>query len=672
MIFTNNEEVFVKGNGRFVDDIHFPNLLHMTVVRSPYARARINGISGGLNGRELKALRSSVGEGASKAESVLIEPVLAQEYVNYVGQPVAAVFADDRYASEDLLDSVDVDYEPLKPIMTIKDALTSEPMHPLSKSNVLSDTWRGEDFKDPEVPIILEDEFSNRRISTNPIEPRGVIANYENGRLTLWISTQSIFSIKNGISSSLNLSPSSVRVIQADTGGAFGLKGGLYPEYVIASYAAMKYKRPVKWIESRREHLAASSPGRGAQGKMKLFAKKTGEVVGLKGEIMVDSGAYGGGIGQFAPLFIALQLTGPYGIKNAYVRTMGVMTNKPVLGPYRGAGRPEASFFMERMMDLLSDTIGMDPAEVRLKNTTTEPFTSPLGLVIDASRPFYQKAVEELEYKRFSKSDKPGLSFFVLVPAVNPGESARIMVKDGKIKAWLGGNSHGQGHEVFVKKLIHEELGVPEDIVELEYGDTDMLENGVGSWGSRSAIVGGAAIVAAARKLRKQVEEKFKGYSTEVLLSGSFDSYVFEEGKGPLNSFGANLATVSVDKFGNTEVRDCWSYYDVGRALNMDMVRGQIMGGCAQGIGQALYEGLEYTEDGQLLTSSISDAGVPLAHHLPNFVVKVAENPSAYPHGAKGIGESPTIGVPTAVVRAIERTTGKRIRDTPVKAENLI
>ena len=667
------EEAFVLGKGMYVDDISFPNMLYMGVVRSTYAMAKLLSVKGDgiIDGKELKAMRASVGEGATAASSSsIMEPILASDKVYYVGQPIAAVFAESRYEAEDKISSVEADYEPMQSCVSIESALAGKPIHEGTKSNIIKEAVLGSQSEEPNADVIVEDKLFNARIMPNPIEPRGIIADYDGERLTVYISTQSVHSIKRGLSSSLNMDPGKIRVIQADTGGAFGSKGGLYPEYVIAAYAAMKFKRPVKWIETRREHLLATNAGRGVKGRMKLFADKSGKILALRGEVTVDAGAFGGGMSEFTAQYIAMQITGPYKIENARIVARSVMTNKPVQGPYRGAGRPEAAFMMERMMDMLADKLKMDPAKLRLLNMSDKPFTSPLGLKIEAALPFFQKALIELDYERL-KSSNAGMGFFVLVPAFAPGETARIRIDKGKVDVWLGGNAHGQGHEVFVKKLINEELGIPEELVTLNKGDTDMLQSGIGSWGSRSAIAGGAAVVSAARKIRKEYEDKHGKFSTTELLNGAYDSFVFEKQEGQLNSFGANIATVSIDKYGVAKVKDCIAYYDLGRALSPPMVRGQIIGGMAQGIGQTLYEEVVHSDDGQLLTSSISDAGVPIAENMPEFVVKIAENGSPLPHGAKGLGEAPTIGVPLALCRAIELVSGKRINSTPVKQEFL-
>jgi len=594
--------------------------------------------------------------------------------VNYVGQPVAAVFANDRYAAEDKLDEIDVEYDKLKPILTIEDALSGEggPLHAGTTSNIIKQSWMGADFDDPASPIMLEDQFMIGRIVSNPLEPRGIIADYDGSTITVYISTQAVFSIKDGLCSTLGLDSSKVRVIQADTGGAFGVKSALYPEYVMAVCAALKYRKPVKWIESRSEHLAASQPGRGVRGTMKLFADTDGKVLAVRGEVTTDAGAFGGSSGTSSPFFVAMQLTGPYGIENARVLATSVMTNKPPQGPYRGAGRPEAAFFMERMMDLLADTLGKEVDEVRLINTTTHRFTSPLGLEIDASRPFFERAVVELQYREKSIRDAAGLGFFVLVPAVMPGESARIRVHNGTVDVWLGGNQHGQEHFTFVKRLLSEELAIPENLITLNNGDTAALKDGVGSWGSRSALVGGAAVIAAARELKSQVESRLGGYTAEGLLEDSFDAEVFDGHTRQLNSFGANLATISIDNYGMVKVKECAACYDVGRALSPNVVEGQIIGGSIQGIGQVLYESVVHDSEGRLLTKNLSDAGVPIAENTPEFFTTIVERPSSFVHRAKGLGEAPTIGVPIAVVRAIEQISGKRIRHTPVRPEELI
>ncbi len=664
---------FVEGRGTFVDDLAPPGTLHLKVVRSPYARARLVRVHGGITHAELSANLSSVGEGAAGGGRLVVpHPVLASQTVNYVGQPVSAVLGTTAAHAEDLLASVGVEYEPLKPVIDPEAALTADPIHADTKSNVFARARVGSDFDLPRAPVVVKETLANERVVPNPIEPRGILVHFDGSMLTVWASTQSAHSWRQGLCDSLKLPAKSVRVLAMDTGGAFGSKGGLYPEYVIAAHAAMKLRRPVKWIEERSEHLMATFQGRGARAHMTVYADRSGRVLGLKGDLLVDGGAYAMGMGRFSPGWIGFQLTGPYAIRKAFVTGRSVYTNKVPLGPYRGAGRPEAAFFVERAMDLLADELSMDPVDVRLRNTSTRPFVSPLGIDVPTSRPFLESAVRAVGYRRRARDPKVGFSFFVLVPETESGEGARIRVAGGRVRVWLGGSVHGQGHEAFVKTLAEEELGVPASAVDLEHGDTAMVKEGVGSWGSRSAVTGGAALVDAARKLKDQVAQKVGRYSAQVLLAGEFDVETFYAHEGSLNSFGANLVAAELEATGAVRIEECVAYYDVGRPLNPAMVESQIVGGSAQAIGQVLYEGARYSEDGQVLTSSLAEAGLPTAAEMPaRFVVKLAKSRSSFSHGAKGVGESPTIGVPPALVRAIERQAGRRITKTPVLPEDL-
>ena len=659
----------VLGKGKYVDDIKLDGMLHLHLVRSPYARARVLSVKGGITGHELKADMTSVGEDAGGTGSIRF-PVLATEYVNYVGQPVAAVLGEDVYQAADRAEEVDVQYEPLKAVVDPELSLESEPIHPSTSSNMATEDSLGKDFE-MDSPIEVEDTLRMSRVSPNPLETRGVVVAYDGSILTVYGSTQSVFSWRDGMSASLGLKEDAVRVIQMDTGGAFGSKGGIYPEYVVAAYAAMKLRRPVKWIENRFEHLMATDQGRGALAKMKVYADRQTRIQGLKADILIDAGAYPLGSGMWAPWWIGFQLTGPYSIKQAHVRARSVYTNKVCLGPYRGAGRPEAAFFMERMMDRLADEAGLDPAEVRLRNASPRSFESPLGLTVGASRPFLREALSAFGYSRRKKRNL-GLSCFVLVPASQDGESAKVAVRGGRVKVWLGGSSHGQGHDVFAKRLVREALRVKEDLVDFEPADTGELSRGVGSWGSRSAMVGGAALLKACQEIKAKAKKKLgRAYSAASLLKGEFEAEVFFEPNASLVSFGANLVTAKVSETGMASIDEVISYYDVGKALNPEMVESQIIGGTAQAVGEVLYERALYSEEGQLLTASLADAGVPHSTEMPRVVVKTTAHKSFLRHGAKGVGESPTIGVPPAATRALEVILGRRFTSLPIESDQL-
>ena len=440
---------------------------------------------------------------------------------------------------------------------------------------------------------------------------------------------------------------------------------------MVAAYAAMKTGRPVKWVETRSEHLTSSRHGRGAEADMRLFAERDGTIRALEADVRVDGGAYLVGLNAGTSRFIAFQLVGPYGIPKARVHARSFYTNRVPLGPYRGAGRPEAAYFLERMVDRLADEAGIDPVEVRRRNATTATYRSPLGLEVEPTRPFLEEAVAALGYER-DRGPGVGLSLFVLVPAVAPGDSARLKVEGGTLTVWTGTHNHGQAHRSWIRQLLVGALGVARDDVVVENADTDALNAGIGTWGSRSAMVGGAAVLAAARALRERVSSETGGYDPARLLSGSWDVTVFEPLKGQINTLGANLVRASADRTGTVTVEEVRAYYDVGRALNRGAIESQIAGGTLQAVGQTLVEEVVYDERAQILSMSIADAGVAAALPEVKVAVGLAEHPSPLPHGAKGVGESPTVGVPPALVRAVETATGVRIADLPVRASWLM
>ena len=669
---------YVNGKGKYIDDMTFDDMLYMNVFRSPYGKAKIKNVKGGLNASELKLFyKSSMGEMASlggKSNSTYLEPVFAIDNVNYEGQPIAAVFGKTRYESEDLLNTVSVDYEPMQAVSGIDESLKAPPMHEGTENNILAEAELGEDFDENDIDfdLTLEDTFFNERIIANSMETRGCIADYKDSKLTFYVSTQSVQSVKAGLVQALGLKPEDVRVIQADTGGAFGSKGSFYPEYVMAAYASKKYGKPVKWVETRKEHLEAAYPGRGAKARIKIYARNDGRITGIKGDVYVDAGAYDAGTGGFASRFIAYQITGPYHIENAYMRAYSVLTNKAPMGPYRGAGRPEAAFFMERMMDLLADRLQMDISEVRLVNASTEPFTSPTGLTVkEATRPFLEKALAEVNYRKISREEKTGIAFFVLIPASRPGESARIDVSNGKITAQLGGNVHGQGHELFVKSILENELQVEQNLISLENGDTAEMESGVGSWGSRTAIAGASALMKVAGQIKEQVIKKYGKYSPEKLLSDYYSAYDFLKIDYDVNSVNFNMITAERNRNGLVTMKDWYSYYDLGHVLSPVNVIAQITGGVLEGVGQMFSESLRYSPEGQLMTTSISDAGLLTSDYAPNCHIKWVENGSPSPSQAKGLGEAPTIGTPAALARAVELITRNRVVNTPIKLEDI-
>ncbi|MGC8695928.1 MAG: xanthine dehydrogenase family protein molybdopterin-binding subunit [Conexivisphaera sp.] len=649
-----------RGLLRYVADLNPPGLLHMEVVRSPVARGRILRVSGGITSRELRAY-------ISPPNSRVRQPVLAEDYVSYYGQPLAVVYGGDPYEARDLADSVEVELEPEDPVVTMDQALSSPPIHPGMEDNVASRFEAGGPVERGEV--VVEDVLEMERVVPNPMEPRGVLAWYAGGVLNVWASTQSAYSWRSGISVALGIPEDSVRVHEVPTGGAFGVKSAVYPEYVAAAYISMRTGRPVSWIESREEHLAAARPGRGARARMRIHASRSGAVTGLEAELVVDVGAYADLLSMRSPQWIATQITGPYAIGSARATGLAVHTNKAPLGPYRGAGRPEAAFFIERMMDALADELGIDPVELRLMNLPRERFTSPLGLTVDPSREFFEEGLRRMGLRDpAARGRNAGISFAILIPAVHGGEGARISTGGGEARVWLGGSDQGQRHLEMARSVLREVLGIPGDRVRLMCGDTVELPDGIGTWGSRSAIAAGNALWRAAQMIREAAARDGRR-TPEEILDGSYDVELMEDMDLDPSMISFLLTEAEAELVGGVEprVRRVAAYYDVGTALSEDSIRGQITGGLAQATSEVLFEALMYDDRGIPLAETMSSVGVPHSVDLPDFEVHVASSGrSTAPHGAKGVGEAGTVGGPPAISRAIELALGRRVRSLPV------
>ena len=653
---------FVNGTGQYIDDLKFPNMLYMSVVRSPYAHARIKTVSGGLNALEIKGFYNMKNDDNA-------EPIFAIDEVRYVGQPVAAVFSENRYESEDLIEGVAVDYEPINDaVTTIEASLKSKPIFGL-KNNILSTTETGKTFDESEVKydIKVKDTIDIGRVLANPMETRGIIADYRNGVLHIYVSSQSIHRLKNYFVKSLSqfgISEKNIVVHHVDTGGAFGLKAAMYPEYIAACYASMKYKKPVKWIETRTEHINSAHGGRGIRADITVYAKNDGEITGLDGDVYIDNGAYyvdtaSDDLGNVIHL-----MTGPYKIEKAHLYGHYVLTNKSLNGWYRGAGKPEAGIVMERMIDLLADKLNMDMAEIRLKNAIDAPFKSPLGLEFKTpAKSLLEDALKYFDYEKKAKEKNVGIALFMLDQDAAPGETCRLIVKGGIIHVYFGGDVHGQGHELFARSILNKELGVEEDKVILELPDTEILKEGVGTWGSRSAIIHGSALIKAAELLRKDAIKKFGKYDKDILLNNEFDELYYY--KVDYNEYTPNFNMVTSDPHDPDSIK-IYSYYDIGKKLNEKNIMGQIEGGAIQAISEVLCETIRYSEDGQVLTTNITDSGLLTADKIPEFHTKLVENPSGFTDMAKGVAESPSTGIPIALARSIEVQLKTRINKFPI------
>jgi len=723
--------VLVKGEGLYVDDVRAGDVLCLGVVRSPYAHARIKSLDfydairrGAfvILPRDLELsfrVKSLPAVGYDGARIVGLPP-LASGKVNFVGQPVVGVVAGDRYSTEDLAELVTVDYEPLEPVVDPMKAVSGDApvIHEEIGTNVcLSKVLRGGNVEEAfsSADVVVEDELKVHRVIPNPMEPRGIIVSYDGNRFTVWVSSQGVHRLKRSLCETLGIPESSIRVVQSEVGGAFGTKSPVYPEYVLALYAAMVLKRPVKWIETRRENILATHHGRDVYAKISLAAKRDGKVLGVRASIMVDLGAYNFFINTAIGPFIAQQITGPYDIGAAEVEVRSVFTNKTPLGPYRGAGRPEAAFLHERMMDLLAEELGMDPLDLRARNLVKldkMPYTTPLGLTLDredyvsilekARKHFRYDEVKQMVSSEREKGRRVGMgaALFLDLNRAVLGESALVRLsKDGKIHLVTGSASQGQGLRTIYAQLAADELGVEIGDIVFISPDSDAMWDGVGTFGSRSAVIGGAAVIQAAKMLKNKILERaaeFLGSNPEELeivdgmvknktdasrhvslkrlaeiFEDNLEAYLFQKGDD-IFSFGVHMALVEVDvESGTVKVLRYETVDDVGVAINPLIVETQIAGGVMQGIAQLFYEEAPYGQDGQLLVGSIGDAGVPSSVESAEIRSLIVEYPSNYPHGARGVGEAGTIGALPTLARAVENAVGKRVRTTSLKPENI-
>ncbi len=675
----------ISGKGIYIDDLNPMNTVYLGIVRSPIARGIIKSIS-----KPEKALLTLTWEDAKiympvradpetlKQSNIVKMPILADGKVNFVGQPVLAYVVEDRYEIEDITDEVSIEYEELKPIINIEKAMNSnDEIHSGAKRNISVDKLLegGELSAKKRAEIIVSRKINQTRIISNPMEPKGIIAFWDGEHLNIYGSFQSSFRVKNDLREALNLPPEKIRVYSPqNVGGGFGNKVPAHPEYVIASMASMKLGRPVKWIETRYEHLKNPTVGRGVLSDIKMYATKQGEILGIEGYIAVDLGAYNYTLNPTTPAFIAQLLTGPYKMKFASIRAYGIFTNLPPTGPYRGAGRPEAALIHETLVEDLANELGMDPVEIRRKNLIGDNgYVTPLGVKIDPAG--YNQVLNEAEkYYRKAREVYKGkgvsITVFTDIVRLSPGEGARVRIENGKIKIFVGTGPHGQAHGYTFSKLASEILGVPQDLIEVITNTTDGVKEGIGSFGSRSATAGGSAVIEACKQLLSKINMPIEKALKEI---NGVEAEVFYK-SDDIFSPGSHVAVVDVDKdTGFVKVLEYYAVDDVGRTLIKEEVEGQIIGGVLQGISQVLWEHAPYDENGNPLFSSIADCGVPTAVEA-NYKIYVneVEYPSVTSAKSRGIGEAGTTGALPAVFLALEKITHKKFNKTPIYPWDII
>jgi len=731
---------FIRGKGRYVDDVRLPGMLHSAILRSPFAHARIEnldtsaalqlpGVHAVITGKDLDE------QGLAWMPTLAgdTQAVLATDKVRFQGQEVAFVVADDRYIAQDALELIEVEYEPLDPVVDSRKALDEG-------APVIRDDKEGKEdnfifFWDAgdkeaterafgEAEVTVRQEMYYPRIHPAPMETCGAVADYDvsTGEMTVYLTSQAphahrtLFAIVSG------LPEHQIRIISPDIGGGFGNKVPIYPGYVCAAVASLVLGRPVKWMESRSENLMSTSFARDYHMVGEIAASKDGKILGARSTILANHGAFDAHAqpGEQYPTGFFPIFTSCYDVPAAYAEATGVYTNRAPGGiAYRCSFRvTEAIYMMERTMDVLADELGMDPVELRRKNFVRKeqmPYVSVMGWEYDGGdyEGALQEALQIAGYEELQEEQKRareegrimgiGVSTFTEIVGAGPGKKCHIagiemfdaaelrIHPTGKAILKLGVKSQGQGHETTFAQIVAGELGIPAENVEVREGDTDNTPFGLGTYGSRSTPVCGAATALVTRKVREKAK-KIAAHLLEAaagdieyeggrfFVTGSpdraktmeevaFAAYtnVPEGEEAGLEAvtyydppemtypFGAYLCVVEIDKgTGQVEVRRFIAVDDCGIRINPTVVDGQVHGGLAQGIGTALMEVIDFDEEGNHLNSSFMDYLIPTSMEVPKYELGEFVTPSTHhPLGARGVAESPTVGSPPAVVNAV-------------------
>ncbi|MCH1770357.1 MULTISPECIES: xanthine dehydrogenase family protein molybdopterin-binding subunit [Metallosphaera] len=665
----------ITGQGKYTDDVNLPNTVYLGVVRSQVARGKVLDIS-----RSDNVLLFLDWDSVStympvrpdpRTKNLVKMPIVSDGRVNFVGQPVVAFVVKDRYDIEDVIDEVGVDYAQETPVVSVKDSMREEiKIH--EKGNIAIDLdLSGGDLEQlVNSEVTVERELLQDRIVQHPMEPKGVISYYNGETLTVIGSFQSAFRVRADLQEALGVSPEKI-VVQSppNVGGGFGNKVPAYPEYVLTALASTKLRRPVKWIETRREHLTNPTQGRGVWSRVKLHAKRDGTILGLEGTIAVDLGAYAFTLNTTTPAFIASLTNGPYKMRFAKLRALGVYTNKPPTGPYRGAGRPEAALITETLVEDLAETLGLSPLEVRKKNFLDGEFTTPLGVKIDkaAYREMFTRA-EQVYHSLKERHKGKAISFiaFTEVVRASPGEGAKVRIGRGEVFVAVGSGPHGQAHRTTFALLAGEVLGVDPNEIKVEVNNTSLIKEGIGSFGSRSAAAGGSAVIEASRAVLQKIRERGLTVRQAINSDEVFEAETFTK-TSDLYTPGIHMAVLDLDKeTGFARVLEYYAIDDVGRAIIPSEVEGQIVGGVLQGASQVLLEYAPYDENGNPVYGSIADNGFPTAVEAVRRVTSESfSTPSNTLSQARGVGEAGTTGALPAVFIALEKALNRKLNGTP-------
>jgi carbon-monoxide dehydrogenase large subunit len=704
----------LTAGGTYTDDLRLPELagaLRVTFVRSPVAHAEITGIDAktALDSPGVVAVLTAADADdlPPAAGQPTTEPLLAEDRVRYVGEPVAIVLTEDSYQGEDAAELVSVDYQPLAAVVGVDAALAGESLlFPAAGSNVLrSGGDPAPDGAFAACDVVVQRTFPNQRVAPVPLEVRAAAATWADGRLTLWASTQNAQQARDQVAGALGLDAAAVRVITPDVGGGFGAKIATDRDTIVVAWAARRLGRPLRWVETRNENLLGMVHGRAQRHTIRIGGTRDGRILAYHLDIVQDCGAYPR-FGLFLPNLTQLMASGVYDLPYCGSSFQVVATNTTPISAYRGAGRPEATAAIERAVDLFAAEIGLDPAEVRRRNLVPPdafPYTTPGGAVYDTGA--YEAALDKVlaaagypelraeQARRRERGDAAqlgiGVSCYVEITAgdYSGGETSRLVVDGtGAATVYTGSSPHGQGHATAYAMLVTSELGIPMDRITVRHGDTDEVPRGVGTYGSRSLQLGGSAVHQAAVEVRGQA----RGLAAGLLEASEADleldlsrgvwqvrgdpdtalSWAAVAGQAgpaglaadvefkpdsPTFPFGAHVAVAEVDtETGKATLLRHITVDDAGRVLNPVLAEGQRHGGIAQGVAQALLEEVRYDPDGNPLTGTLADYAAITATELPSFELVGMETPTTVnPLGVKGIGEAGTIGSTPAALSAV-------------------